>query len=134
MTWSAIPTINSLDDITDVTITSATSGQFLKWNGTAWVNDAIDLGTDTTGNYVVDVTAGTGVSVTHTQGEGSTATVGLDATLDNLSNVTVPSPTTNDVLQWNGTAWVNVAASTVGATNLDGLSDVVVTAPATGST
>ena len=31
----------SLDDITDVTITSAGAGQFLKWNGTAWVNDTI---------------------------------------------------------------------------------------------
>ena len=110
-------------------ITSASSGQFLKWNGSAWVNDTIDLGTDTAGNYVSGVSAGTGISITHTPGEGSTATVGLNATLDNLSNVTVPSPTTNDVLQWNGTAWVNVAASTVGATNLDGLSDVVITSP-----
>ena len=110
-------------------ITSASSGQFLKWNGSAWVNDTIDLGTDTAGNYVSGVSAGTGISITHTPGEGSTATVGLNATLDNLSNVTVPSPTTNDVLQWDGTAWVNVAASTVGATNLDGLSDVVITSP-----
>lgn len=31
----------SLDDITDVTITSVGAGQFLKWNGTAWVNDTI---------------------------------------------------------------------------------------------
>jgi len=110
-------------------ITSASSGQFLKWNGSAWVNDTIDLGTDTAGNYVSGVSAGTGISITHTPGEGSTATVGLNATLDNLSNVTVPSPTTNDVLQWDGTAWVNVAASTVGATNLDGLSDVVISTP-----
>lgn len=29
-------------------------------------------------------------------------------TLNQLSNVTVPSPATDDVLQWNGTAWVNV--------------------------
>jgi hypothetical protein len=121
--------VATLDDVGDVTITSASNGQFLKWNGTAWVNEAIDLGTDTTGNYVSGVSSGTGISVSHTPSEGSTATVSLDATLDNLSNVTVPSPATNDVLQWNGTAWVNVAASTVGATTLDGLSDVVVTAP-----
>lgn len=121
--------VATLDDVSDVTITSASNGQFLKWNGTAWVNDAIDLGTDTTGNYVSGVSSGTGISVSHTPSEGSTATVSLDATLDNLSNVTVPSPTTNDVLQWNGTAWINVAASAVGATTLDGLSDVVVTSP-----
>lgn len=121
--------VATLDEIGDITAPSPTSGDFLKWNGTAWVNDAIDLGTDTTGNYVSGVSSGTGISVSHTPSEGSTATVSLNATLDNLSNVTVPSPTTNDVLQWNGTAWVNVAASTVGATTLDGLSDVVITTP-----
>lgn len=69
--------IAALDDIGDVTITSIANGQFLKWNGTAWVNDAIDLGTDTTGNYMSGVTAGTGVTVTHTPGEGSSATIAI---------------------------------------------------------
>ncbi len=73
----SIPTINTLDDVGDVTITSATSGDFLKWNGTAWVNDPIDLGTDTVGNYMTDVSAGTGISITHTAAEGSTATIAL---------------------------------------------------------
>ena len=27
--------------------------------------------------------------------------------LDDLSDVTAPTPTTGDVLKWNGTAWVN---------------------------
>ena len=67
--------ITALDDVGDVTITSNAAGHFLKWNGTAWVNDAIDLGTDTSGNYMVDVAAGTGISVSHTPGEGSTATI-----------------------------------------------------------
>jgi hypothetical protein len=31
-------TVASLDDLTDVTITSVTTGQVLQWNGTAWVN------------------------------------------------------------------------------------------------
>ena len=31
-------TITSLDDVADVTITSAASGQVLQWNGSAWVN------------------------------------------------------------------------------------------------
>lgn len=33
-------TITSLDDVADVTITTATSGDLLKWSGTAWVNTA----------------------------------------------------------------------------------------------
>ena len=101
-------------------------------SGTLAISGNIALGADTTGNYVSGVSSGTGISVSHTPSEGSTATVSLDATLDNLSNVTVPSPTASDVLQWNGTAWVNVAASTVGATTLDGLSDVTAPTPTSG--
>lgn len=78
-TDNAGTSINALDDIGDVTITSATSGDFLKWNGSAWVNDAIDLSTDTTGNYVSDITAGTGITVTHTPGEGSSPTIAVAA-------------------------------------------------------
>ena len=36
-------TVADIDEVTNVTITSATSGQFLKWNGTAWVNDAVPV-------------------------------------------------------------------------------------------
>ena len=107
-----VPT-SAIDDITDVTITSVTSGQFLKYNGSAWVNDAIDLGTDTTGNYMVNVASGTGISVAHTQSEGSTATVSLDATIDNLSDVTITSAVANQLLSYNGSAWVNTSNPTV---------------------
>lgn len=107
-----VPT-SAIDDITDVTITSVASGQFLKYNGSAWVNDAIDLGADTTGNYMVNVASGTGISVSHTQSEGSTATVSLDATIDNLSDVTITSAVSNQVLLYNGSAWVNTSNPTV---------------------
>lgn len=32
--------VTSLDDVADVTITTAANGDLLKWNGTAWVNAA----------------------------------------------------------------------------------------------
>ena len=70
----------SLDGLTDVAIVSGTAGDFLKYNGSAWVNEVIDLGTDTTGNYVSDLTAGTGISISHTPGEGSSPTVTLNNT------------------------------------------------------
>ena len=38
--WGAIPSVSILDDVGDVTITSATSNDILKWNGSAWVNDS----------------------------------------------------------------------------------------------
>jgi len=76
----------ALDGLSDVSASAPTSGDFLKWNGTAWVNDPINLGTDTTGNYMSDVTAGTGISVTHTPGEGSTATIAVDNTVVRTSD------------------------------------------------
>lgn len=39
--------------------------------------DSVALGTDTTGNYVSDVTGGTGVTVTHTPGEASSPSVAI---------------------------------------------------------
>lgn len=39
--------------------------------------NSVALGTDTTGNYVSGVTAGTGITVTHTPGEGSSATIAV---------------------------------------------------------
>ena len=88
-----IPIVNNLDDVGDVTITTVTSGDFLKWDGAAWVNDAIELGTDTTGNYVSDVSGGTGVTVTHTPGEGSTATIAIGQDVANTASVVFSSVT-----------------------------------------
>ena len=46
--WASVPTINALDDVGDVTITSASSGQVLQWNGSAWINATVssDVMTD----------------------------------------------------------------------------------------
>lgn len=93
-TYSAIATAASVatataltvDNLTDVTITSAADKDFLMYNGTAWVDQPITLGTDTTGNYMSGVSAGTGISVTHTPGEGSTATIAVDATVATLAS------------------------------------------------
>ena len=67
-------------DLGDVTITSASNGDYLRWNGTAWVNDPINLGTDTTGSYVSSIVAGTGITLTNNSGEGATPTVAVDTT------------------------------------------------------
>ena len=67
----------NLNDFGDVSAATPSSGEFFKYNGTSWVSDTIDLGTDTTGNYVSGVSGGTGISVSHTPSEGSTATVNL---------------------------------------------------------
>lgn len=72
--------------------------------------NSVALGTDTTGNYMSDVSAGTGISVSHTQSEGSTATISLNAHLDNLTDVTITgTPTDKQLLVYdNATSqWKN---------------------------
>ena len=66
-----------LEELHNVSASSPSSGDFLKYNGSVWVNDAIDLGTDTTGNYVASLVAGSGITLSNNSGEGATPTVAL---------------------------------------------------------
>lgn len=79
----------SLNSLSDVTAPSPLSGDFLKYNGSAWVNDVIDLGTDTNGNYIADLSAGTGIEITNASGEGVTPTVSVNTSViqTRVSNV-----------------------------------------------
>jgi hypothetical protein len=60
---------STLDGLTDVTITSPTTGQVLKWDGSAWVNDADATGSGGGGVTVTEwssaTTYSTGDWVTH---------------------------------------------------------------------
>ena len=99
--WTSLPYFSgdisgsNLNDLGDVTITSATNGDFLRWNGSAWINDAINLATDTIGNYIVDLTQGTGVTVTHTPGEGSNATIAIGQSIGTSDSPTFAGLTIN---------------------------------------
>ena len=68
-----------LDELHDVKLNGTTDGQFLRYNSasTVWVNDTINLGTDTAGDYVQNLTAGTGVTLSNNSGEGATPTVAI---------------------------------------------------------
>ena len=86
--WTSLPysiTANlasgTLNDLGDVTITSAADGDFLRWNGTAWINDAVNLSTDTIGSYVQSLVAGNGVTLTNNSGEGATPTIAVDTSV-----------------------------------------------------
>lgn len=68
----------SIDGSADATITTTVQP------------NSVNLGTDTTGNYMVNVRAGSGISVSHTQGEGSTATI-----TNSAPNVTTNITTTH---------------------------------------
>jgi hypothetical protein len=99
---SAISATN-LDGLNNVTVPSPTSGDYLKWNGTAWVNDPINLGTDTTGNYMSDLTQGTGVTITHTPGEGSNATIAIGQAVATSDSPTFAGLNLNGNIIFEGT-------------------------------
>ena len=65
-------------------------------------SDAISLGADTVGNYVVDVAAGTGVTVAHTQAEGSTATVSIGQSVATSATPTFAGINLNGNLVFEG--------------------------------
>jgi hypothetical protein len=85
-----IPGNNHLEWMHDVVLTSPTDGQFLRYNSasTVWVNDEINLGTDTAGDYVQSLVAGTGVTLTNNSGETATPTVAIGQDVATSASVT----------------------------------------------
>ena len=103
-------TIATLDEIGDVAVTGVSSGQFLKWNGSNWVNDAIDLSTDTTGDYVSSLVAGTGVSLSNNSGENATPTIAIGQAVATNSNVQFADITATGTMTITGETIIGPAA------------------------
>jgi hypothetical protein len=83
---------------TTLTVTDPTADRTITLpnaTGTVALLGSIALGTDTTGNYMSDVSAGTGVSVSHTPGEGSTATISIGQEVATSSSPTFVGLTIN---------------------------------------
>ena len=76
LTGDVTGTVSGVDGGGDVTIATTVAA------------NSVALGTDTTGNYVNDVTAGTGVTVTHTPAEGSSPTVAIGQAVGTTDDVT----------------------------------------------
>jgi len=98
----------SIDGSSDVTITTTASA------------DSVELGTDTTGNYMVDVSAGSGISISHTQSEGSTATISHANTssVSNLSSDNSNGTVLQDI-SLSFDEFGHVSTATIGTVNLD---------------
>lgn len=124
-TDSAISATN-LDGLNNVTVPTPSSGDFLKWNGSAWVNDPINLGTDTVGNYMSDLTQGTGVTITHTPGEGSNATIAIGQAVGTSDSPTFASVNVNGSIVFEGTT-ANEFETTLSVT--DPTADNTITLP-----
>jgi hypothetical protein len=103
----------SFDSLSDVTITTPSSGQVVKYNGSVWVNDTVSGGVSnleelTDVVFVDDPVAG---DVLIYSG-GIWMNGGVPAsTLNGLSDVTITTPTAGQVVKYNGSAWVNDTVS-----------------------
>ena len=96
----------ALDDLSDVSAASPTSGQFLQWNGSAWVPVTVAPG-----------------GVTSVNGDAGPAVV---LNLDNINDVVASSPIPGDYLKWNqGTSsWVNSPIGVNNGLNIDISGDI----------
>jgi len=124
----------TLGQISDVTISSVANNDFIRWNGSAWVNVTTSIALnnyytkseadtkfiDATGDSMTGNLTLNGGNIVMT---GNETVDGVDisefkSNYDNRSlsgntDVTLTSPTNTQLLQYNGTDWVNVDASSV---------------------
>jgi len=121
---SAVSSGDTLNDLSDVIIASAVSGQVLKYDGTNWVN-AADLGGAGAGISLTDLSvtqaaaSGTGtLSYNNTTGiftytppdlSSYQTTAGFNGAID--SHLNQSNPTSGYVLSWNGSDYAWVAQS-----------------------
>jgi len=122
-----------LDDLSDVTETSITTGDVLRWSGTEWVNyadsnyaaashthtssDVTDFAESVDDQVATLLVGGTNVSLSYDDGAG-TLTINSSAAagpLNDVSDVTITSASTGDLLRYNGSVWVNYADSAYAA-------------------
>ena len=102
--WTDAPqtALSSINDINDVTITSAQNDQLLKWNGTNWINFTPGYLTSFT---ETDPTVPTHVkNITQSDINNWNANSGAQF-LNDLSDVSTGTISTGEVLKWNGNAW-----------------------------
>ena len=102
----------SLGDLSDVTLTSASNGEVLKYNGSAWVDASVD--------YTEVTNTPTNVS-TFTNDAGYLTDI-TGESIGSLSDVTVTSAANGEVLKYNGSAWVNDTISAGGGYTFSAIS------------
>jgi hypothetical protein len=109
-----------LDELHDVLISAPATGEVIQRTASnLWENKTLaEAGISAVGHThaAADVTSGTFAIARIPTGSTST-TVALgnhNHTLDSLSNVTISSNASGELLKWNGTAWVNTTLAEAG--------------------
>lgn len=113
-------------DVNDFTITlggdlsgSATVTNLGNVTLTATITaNSVALGTDTTGDYVQSLVAGTGVTITNNTGEGATPTIAIGQSVATTDNVTFADIHSTGDVQIDGDLTVSGTTVTINATNL----------------
>lgn len=127
-------TIDAVGDIGDVTISGIGSGEIIKWNGSAWINQTLGetgiatltgletlasktltspvLNTGVSGSAVLDSDTMSGASATTLSSSESIkayvdAQVATENTIDEMNDTTISGIASGEILKWNGSAWVN---------------------------
>lgn len=121
----------NLSELNDVEITSPSSGQVIKYNGTKWINGTVTATVAL--DDLTDVTITTPSSGQVIKYNGTTwvnDTVSTSVALDDLTDVTITTPANNDILKYNGTTWVNAVAPTPSIA-LNDLTDAVISTAST---
>ena len=103
-----------IDKLNDVVISSATPEQFLKWNGTNWVNANIPQinALDDIGDVDIS-TATAGQFLKYNGSNWVNDSIPTINNLDDIGDVNAATPSINQVLLYNGSNWVatNVQAA-----------------------
>lgn len=135
----------SLSDLTNVVSTAPTSGQVLKWNGTAWAPGSDNASASTAMNDITDTNISSPSdndilyydnATSQWKNQPLTSHVNFYDTTDfttdfasksitNLGDVNTNGITTGQYLEWNGTAFIPATPSSGGgASAINDLSDV----------
>ena len=85
--WAVVNVNPALDDLSDVTITSPTTGEGIVYNGSGWVNGAVGGNTTTKGLYEMANT----ISANYTISSGNNAMSAGPITINSGISVTIPS-------------------------------------------
>lgn len=109
------------------------AGQKLQITGNIRASQRMELGQVASAPSTV---AGYGSVYTGTDAElhykDSSGTEIILSSVSGLRDVTIGTTASGEVLQWDGSSWVNATQSVGGSTTLDGLTDVTLTATASG--
>jgi hypothetical protein len=118
--WGPVaPEINTLNDIGDVTITSATTGQVLEWSGSAWVNGQVDTAGIAPGAITTGLLpAGSVLQVVSTTKTDQFTMSGAYADITGLSATITPTSTSSKILVFYSVLVGNTGADSRTSTRL----------------